>query len=172
MDYTAEELEDLATMRELRARLRACADARVAACLAMPHATIWLEIYRQMRAIEATDRMLVRLYSPPTRRRKRTSPPHASNGFSVPTDVPARLMKKIKPADAADLTAESLALKRTSVPEAVPECSQASSPTQSTRADVASTPSEPGAAATPAPVMNRQMRRRAQALGRRTQTGP
>ena len=69
MDYTDEELEDLAKMRELRLRLRACADAKVAECEAMHPGKTWLEIYRQMRAIEAADRMVVRLYAPPPKRR-------------------------------------------------------------------------------------------------------
>ena len=106
MDYTAEELEDLAEMRELRARLRACADARVAACEQMPPPETWLDIPRQSRAIEAADRMVVRLYSPPPRRRSQrktpASPPHA-NGTSVPGEVSAKLMNEAKPADATDI---------------------------------------------------------------------
>ncbi|MEI9905639.1 MAG: hypothetical protein WDN06_18120 [Asticcacaulis sp.] len=51
MDYTDEELEDLARMRELRLRLRALADAKVAECEAMGLAKNWLDMNRQIRTI-------------------------------------------------------------------------------------------------------------------------
>ncbi len=81
MDYTPEELEDLATMRELRMRLRACAEARVAACEQMPTAGNWLDITRQSKAILAADRMVVTLYGPPPRRRARRSKPAQGSSF-------------------------------------------------------------------------------------------
>ncbi len=170
MDYTDEELEDLATMRALRQRLRACADARVAACLAMPHPTTWLEIYRQMRAIEATDRMLVRLYSPLSKRRSQrktpTSPPHSPNGTSVPGKVSMKLKpiddaRSAKPADAA-----SPALAATSVPKETMKAAASGHATATGQDDGVA---ELAAHSLP---MNRRMRRRAEALSRRTQAGP
>ena len=64
MDYTAEELEDLAELRALRLRLRACAIAKVAECEALPAAKNTLEMNRQIRAIDGADRLLVALYTP------------------------------------------------------------------------------------------------------------
>ncbi|MEI9905429.1 MAG: hypothetical protein WDN06_16920 [Asticcacaulis sp.] len=109
MDYTDEELEDLATMRALRLRLRACADARIAECEAMPPAKSWLDMNRQIQAITAADRMVVRLYSPPPRRRaagatasakpapesRLASPPHFPNGTSVPGEVAAGASRRV-----------------------------------------------------------------------------
>ena len=70
MDYTDEELADLAEMRELRLRLRACAMAKVAECEAFETAKSTLELNRQIRAIDGADRLVVALYTPrrPTRR--------------------------------------------------------------------------------------------------------
>ncbi|MEI9903944.1 MAG: hypothetical protein WDN06_08150 [Asticcacaulis sp.] len=65
MDYTDEELEDLARMRALRERLRVLAEAKVAECEAMGGAKSWLDMNRQIRAIMAADRMIVSVYSPP-----------------------------------------------------------------------------------------------------------
>ncbi len=64
MDYTDEELADLAEMRELRLRLRACARAKVAECEALPAAKTTLEMNRQIRAIDGADRLVVTLYTP------------------------------------------------------------------------------------------------------------
>ncbi|MEI9906020.1 MAG: hypothetical protein WDN06_20530 [Asticcacaulis sp.] len=100
MDYTAEELEDLATMRGLRLRLRACADTKIAECEAMGLAKNWLDMNRQIKAIMAADTMVVRLYSPPPRRRtaKRPRqdkpvdlpPPYAKHG-EVSAGAPRRM---------------------------------------------------------------------------------
>ncbi len=81
MDYTDEELEDLATMRALRLRLRALADAKIAECEAMQPAKNWLDMTRQIKAIMAADKMIISLYSPPPRRR---SPRNANATTSRP----------------------------------------------------------------------------------------
>lgn len=88
MDYTAEELEDLAEMRERRLRLRAIADAKIAECQAMPAAKSWLDMGRQLRAVMAVDRLVVALWSPPPRRRRRPRSPSPS--FPSPIEAPAR----------------------------------------------------------------------------------
>ena len=111
MDYTAEELEDLAKMRELRLRLRACADAKVAECEAMHPGKTWLEIYRQMRALEAADRMVVRLYAPPLKRR-------AKRAETSVNASPARPRKTL-----GDLASEALVseVAQTAAARAVPQ---------------------------------------------------
>ncbi|MEI9905230.1 MAG: hypothetical protein WDN06_15710 [Asticcacaulis sp.] len=102
MDYTEDELEDLATMRALRLRLRALAEAKVAECEAMGIAQNWLDMHRQIRAITAADRMIVSVYSPPPRRKSRNSrqsppafppPPYPKDGTSVPGEVAASAAK-------------------------------------------------------------------------------
>ncbi len=102
MDYTDDELEDLATMRALRLRLRALAEAKVAECEGMGSAQNWLDMHRQIRAITAADRMIVSVYSPPPRRKSRNSrqsppafppPPYPKDGTSVPGEVAASAAK-------------------------------------------------------------------------------
>ncbi len=103
MDYTGDELEDLARMRALRERLRVLAEAKVAECEAMGIARNWLDMHRQIRAITAADRMIVSLYSPPPRRRSRSTsrqsrptsptPPCPQDGTSVPGEAKAGVAK-------------------------------------------------------------------------------
>ena len=86
MDYTDEELADLAEMRELRLRLRACAMAKVAECEAFEQAKSTLELNRQIKAIDGADRLVVALYTPrrPTRR-----PPTIAKPPKPPKPAPA-----------------------------------------------------------------------------------
>ncbi len=74
MDPTAEELEDLTTMRTLRQRLRAVAECKIAECETMPRAASFAELGRQMRTLIAADRMVIALYRPLPRRRSRANP--------------------------------------------------------------------------------------------------
>ncbi len=95
MDYTDEELEDLAAMRERRLILRALADAKIAECQAMLPAKNWLDMNRQIGAVMAVDRLVVALWSPPTRRRRRSAKPaprllpcaRSETGTLVPGEV-------------------------------------------------------------------------------------
>lgn len=73
MDYTDEELADLAEMRALRLRLRACVIAKVAECEAFEAAKTTLELNRQIKAIDGADRLVTVLYTP--RRSTTPSPP-------------------------------------------------------------------------------------------------
>ena len=74
MDYTADELEDFETMRVMRGRIRVVAERVIADCEHLPNATSVAEMARQMRALAAADRMIITLYSPPARRRRRPKP--------------------------------------------------------------------------------------------------
>ena len=91
MDYTDEELEDLAAMRERRLILRALADAKIAECQAMLPARNWLDMNRQIKAVMAVDRLVVALWSPPPRRRRRSAKPAATSPYTSPprSEMPA-----------------------------------------------------------------------------------
>ncbi len=87
MDYTDEELEDLAKMRELRMRLRALAEARIALLETLDPPKTWLETNRQLRAINTADRLVVSLYSPlPKRRAATRAAPEAKRVAKRPVD--------------------------------------------------------------------------------------
>lgn len=83
MDLTPEELEDLAKMRELRLRLRALAETRIALLETLDPPTTWLETNRQLRAINAADRLVVSLYSPLPKRR---APKRPASGAKRPAN--------------------------------------------------------------------------------------
>ena len=91
MDYTPKELENLAKMDSLLARLQACADVRVAALERMKIATTGLEMQRQVKAIKVTRDLVVTLYSPlpQPKSRPRTRPePKPDTPLETPAPRP------------------------------------------------------------------------------------
>ena len=125
MDYTADELEDLETMRVMRGRIRVVAERVIADCEHLPKATSVAEMARQMRALAAADRMIVSLYSPPPRRRRRrpkSQPSAASENLLPCSEAYGRGAEQVKP-EAERVEAEGAASNTTSCPvsSAVPE---------------------------------------------------
>jgi len=79
MDISENNTADLSPLEQLRARLRAFADRVLEAIEALPMPKTVIDGERTARAITATDRMLVQIYSKVTQPKQPLSPPDGAH---------------------------------------------------------------------------------------------